>query len=334
MTAQTDAAAVTAWLGSTEEYTDWVRELDAIGPPGEEVQLPEPAESGALFQRIGIQPDDADDILATRISAAADPELWWLLQRCHQTLVASMGDLGWGWLRWPHLPAELGAKGRFFYVHALLASIPAVLRYHEKRGIPQDVSWATFADLGRQLAIYRRINGVGGLDVQFWFSLHFRGLIYDMGRLQFNRGSISFDEDAIAASGAPFHRGDTALGVHIPEAGPMTHEACEESFRRARDFYDRYFPEERYRYAVCSSWLLDPQLAEYLPADSNIVRFQRRFQLMPGGHEGDRDVFQFVLRMVNPSIDQLPRRTTLERAIVQHLEAGRHWQIRAGWVAI
>lgn len=334
MSADVDAAKVAAWLGSRDEYTTWVQELDRVGPPDGEVQLPEPAETGPLLKRLAVRPDDAADIQATRISAETDPELWWLLQRCHQMLVASMGDLDAPWLRWPHLPAELGAKGRFFYVHVFLATVPAVLRYHEKRAIPEDVSWATLADLGRQIAIYRRIHGRGGLDVQFWFSLHFRGLIYDMGRLQFNRGRVTFDEDGIEQSGAPFRKGDTALGVHIPESGPMTPQACDESFRRAKEFYDRYFPEERYRYAVCTSWLLDPQLAEYLPEDSNIVRFQRRFHLIPGGRDGDKDVFQFVFRMIDPTIDQLPRRTTLERAVVTHLEAGRHWQVRSGWVAL
>lgn len=329
-----DAAAVVTLLGSGQEHADWVAELARLSPPVKEVPLPDLAEIDRLLQRVGVLPDDAAEIIATRPSATGDPELWWLLQRCHQLLETSMGDLNWDWLRWPHLPASLGAKGRFFYVHVLLAAVPTVLRYHEERGIPADVSWATFADLGRQIAIYRRIHGVGGLDVQFWFSLHFRGLIYDMGRLQFNRGTVSFDDEAIAATDAPFRRGDTALGVHIPESGPMTHEACEESFRRAREFYDRYFPEEGYRYAICSSWLLDPQLAEYLPADSNIVRFQRRFQLVPGGRVGDNDVFQFVFRKINPTIDELPRRTTLERAIATHLEAGRHWEIRAGWVAL
>ncbi|HEY8457335.1 MAG TPA: acyltransferase domain-containing protein [Actinopolymorphaceae bacterium] len=318
----------------SDQYAEWVTELDRLGAPAKEVALPDPAELGPLLDRLGVHADDAADILATRFSADSDPELWWLLQRCHHTLEASMGDLHWEWLRWPHLPARLGAKGRFFYVHVFLAAIPTVLRYHEERHIPSDISWATLADLGRQIAIYRRIHAVGGLDVQFWFSLHFRGLIYDLGRLQFNRGTISFTDEEIAATNAPFRPGDTALGVHIPESGPMTPQACDESFRRAREFYDRYFPEERYRYAVCSSWLLDPQLAEYLPADSNIVRFQRRFTLVPGGRDGDSDVFQFVFRKINPRIEDLPQRTTLERAIVDHLRSGRHWQVRSGWLVL
>jgi hypothetical protein len=329
-----DAAKVSAWLGSDDEITTFVTELERIGPPAEEVGLPDPGEYTALFQRLGIRDDDAEEIMATRPSPTGDPELWWLLQRCHQTLAAGMGDLNWSWLRWPHLPASLGSRGRYFYVHVFIASIPAVLRYHEKLGVPSDTSWATLADLGRQLGIYRRIHGVGGLGVHFWFSLHFRGLIYDLGRLQFNRGRIAFDDEALAATNAPFTRADTALGVHIPESGPMTPEACTASFERARVFYDRYFPAEKYRYAVCSSWLLDPQLAEYLPESSNIVSFQRRFQLVPGSHDGDKAVFEFVLRKLEPTLDEIPRRTTLERAIAQHMEAGRHWEVREGWLAL
>ncbi|MET9021441.1 acyltransferase domain-containing protein [Actinopolymorpha sp. NPDC004070] len=329
-----DAAAVTAWLGGGEEYATWVSELDRVGPPETEVTLAEPAQVQALAEPLGLHADDAADIVATRFTAAEDPQLWWLLQRCHEHLISGTGTLDTPWLRWPNLPAELDAKGRFFYVHVFLASIPALLRYHESRGIPASDSWAILADLGRQIAIYRRIHGVGGLDVQGWFSLHFRGLIYDFGRLQFNRALVTFDDETISAGGAPFRKGDPVLGVHIPESGPMTPEACDESFRRAKEFYDRYFPEDKYRYGVCSSWLLDPQLAEYLPEDSNIIRFQRRFELLPGGHDGDRDVFQFVFRMINPTVDQLPRRTTLERAVAAHLEAGKHWQVRSGWVAL
>jgi hypothetical protein len=58
----------------------------------------------------------------------------------------------------------------------------------------------------------------------------------------------------------------------------MTSQACELSFEAAVDFFKRHLPAEKYRLAVCHSWLLDPQLAEYLPTDSNIIQFQRRFQ--------------------------------------------------------
>ena len=84
----------------------------------------------------------------------------------------------------------------------------------------------------------------------------------------------------------------------------------------------------------CGSWLLDPQLREYLPADSNIVRFQQRFELEPyeepEGLDADVEVLRFVFRTLSTPLDQLPRRTVLQRAVVDHLKAGRHWYWRQG----
>jgi hypothetical protein len=75
-------------------------------------------------------------------------------------------------------------------------------------------------------------------------------------------------------------------------------------------------------------------LLEYLPADSNIVRFQRRFQLEPyeepEGLDADVEVLRFAFRTLTTPLDQLPCRTVLPRAIVDHLRAGRHWYWRRG----
>ncbi|WP_433501597.1 hypothetical protein ACQP1K_20195 [Sphaerimonospora sp. CA-214678] len=130
------------------------------------------------------------------------------------------------------------------------------------------------------------------------------------------------------------HRGDTAIGLHIPESGPMTPEAVAASLDEARAFFPRHFPGERYTAFSCGSWLLDPQLLEYLPEDSNIVRFQRRFELAPyeepEGLDADVEVLRFVFRTLTTPLDRLPRRTVLQRAIVDHLKAGRHWHWRQG----
>lgn len=322
------AEAVRSWLPDTEEYATWVGELERVETP-EPVELPTGAALRSLLDRMAVRPEDAEEIVATQPTPDGDPELWWLLERARQRLVEGIGLPDVPPPRLPHLPAKLDAKGRFFYVHMYLAAAPAVLRYFRERRIPEDVVWETLADLGRQLPIHRRIQGHGGLDVQFWFTLHFRGLIYSLGRLQFNRARIDAEHE-----GAPYRAGDHVLGVHIPESGPMTPQECDESFRRAKQFYATYFPEEPYRYANCTSWLLDDQLADYLPAESNIVDFQRRFQLLPWESEGDGALFQFVFRKQDPSLDELPRRSTLERAIVTHLENGGHWKTRRGWLEL
>lgn len=92
----------------------------------------------------------------------------------------------------------------------------------------------------------------------------------------------------------------------------------------------------------CLSWLLDPQLASYLPERSNIVQFQRRFQLMPtmqtAAERADTVMLEYVFDRIHNDahiddalLTSLPQRSTLERAFVSHLRAGRYWYNRAGW---
>ena len=85
---------------------------------------------------------------------------------------------------------------------------------------------------------------------------------------------------------------------------------------------------------MCYSWLLDDQLAEYLDERSNIIRFQRRFRIVGEGSNGDAEILRFVFKRIAPDIDELPQRTKLERAIVAHLRAGRHWRNRTGWLPL
>ncbi len=293
--------------------------------------MPSPGEVPFLFERLGIAGADASDLTRARPSPDRTPEMWWLLERCHRCIVADLGgtsDLA----PWPALPRSLGAPGRFFYACVFLAAVPDIRRWHRQHNIGNETSWATLADLGRHLAVNRRLYGEGGLASPMWLRAHFRGALYQLGRLQFCRSRISYEPAIGKRLGVPFSHGDRALDIHIPEQGPLAPAACDRSLRWARDFFPRHFSAERYQVAICTSWLLDHQLANYLEPDSNIIRFQRRFNLLPGGVDGDEDVLMFVFRRVAASLDELPQRTSLERAVVGHLKGGRHWKVRTGWL--
>jgi hypothetical protein len=205
--------------------------------------------------------------------------------------------------------------------------------YHASRGVPKDVSIATLADLGRNVRVHRKRYGIGGLGTAFWHLLHFRGAIYDLGRLQVERSRLRADlAGNMSAAGVPAREGDLVLSLHIPDfSGPLTPEACDASIERAKAFFPTHFPEEHYVAAVCHSWLLDPQLREYLAETSNIIRFQDRFSLGDHQHDADRSIVQFVFGPTPAELDELPQRSSLERAIVGHLMAGRHWKGRSGW---
>lgn len=282
--------------------------------------LPAKADAPAILDRLAVRPDDAAEIMAgwpDPDSPLWTPELRWLLDRSIALVRADPG--GHGWLPpGPELPRDRGPAWRHLYVYAYLALLGVVLDYHRDHGVPDSVSWTTLADLGRNLAVDRRMNREGWPVMQAWLSLHWRGAIYELGRLQFHRGATD--------SGV--------IDLHIPESGPMTPAAIDASLDEARAFFPRHFPDEHYTAFGCGSWLLDPQLLEYLPEDSNIIRFQRRFELAPykepEGLDADVEVLRFVFRTLTTPLDQLPRRTVLERAIVDHLKSGRHWRIRRG----
>jgi len=55
---------------------------------------------------------------------------------------------------------------------------------------------------------------------------------------------------------------------------------------------------------------------------------------VPEGIDADVEVLRFVFRTLTTPLDQLPRRTVLQRAIVDHLQAGGHWYWRIGRFAV
>jgi hypothetical protein len=222
----------------------------------------------------------------------------------------------------PYEPGPCVPGEPWFHVAVFLTLLPDVLDYHVGRGVPEDVSWETLADLGDKTVVHRRLFGTGGTK-QYMVQQSFRGVLYRLGRLQFTR------------------HGGGALEVHIPDGGPLLPE---DSYARAAAFFPRHFPDDRRPELIltCRSWLLDPQLAEYLPAEGHILGFQRAYTVEPlppdpvgdgGITEGDTAIVEFVFRRVAATLDDvlaLPRRTALERAVVDHIRAGRHWQVPEG----
>lgn len=290
-------------------------------------RLPDRTYLPAIFERLAIAPVDQKEILAAWPAPEQDPEIWHSLERAYATLVRDLG--GFASLELPGPTIESTPLGRYFFVYVYLAALADVRRFHVERRIPDEISWATLADLGRNLVRDRLLLGDGGLRTSGWLTLHFRGSLYQLGRLQFNRMNVHAAREADA-----FPEGAPALGIHIPESAALTPEACDDSLARAQPFFARHFPETSTSLAICTSWLLDPQLADYLAPDSNIVQFQRRFNLVGDGDDGDGDVLRFVFHRIAPNIEELPQRTTLERAIVTHVRAGRHWRNRTGWLPL
>ncbi|MGZ0146604.1 acyltransferase domain-containing protein [Kribbella sp. WER1] len=322
-----EVARLVARLGLADDALADLGVLAELGPPTAPIDLTgwsSGADPDGVLARLGLSDEDRSDTLANRPDPVRDPELWWLLERCHHQLVERLGTTG-PLPPWPDLGPVTGPVGRFLYVWAFLATLPAVRRYHADRGIPDADSWPSLAVLGAQMANRRELFGEGGLHTQNWVTHHFRGAIYALDRLHFERQRSWYD-----APGGPA-RDEPVLGLHIPE-GRLTPESVDAALDRARIFFGTHYPDEQYRFATCVSWVLDPQLTDYLSADTNIIRFQQRFTLLP---EADKDdgatVVEFLFKRPLTELATLPRTTTLQRAVVDHIRTGRSWKFRTGW---
>ncbi|TDD22076.1 hypothetical protein E1218_19985 [Kribbella turkmenica] len=268
------------------------------------------------YRLLGFSDQDRDDAEAFQADRAVVDDL-------ADQLRAALGKLGQEpQLRMPDDPRNS--------VQAFLDTLPDVRRFHAERGIPDDVSWATLADLGQQLTVNRRTHGEYGLETHWWMTVHWTGQIYALGRLQYLLHQVPADKPVPGTE-----PGEWVTGVHIPETGPLTPEAVDDSLAQAREFFPRYFPEYPVRTATLWSWLIDPYLLDNLPPESNMVRFGRRFTPYGEANDSQDSAIFFTFRTHGlERLDELPQDTSLQRLVVGRIKAGGTWQSAYGYLRL
>ncbi|MDN0194882.1 acyltransferase domain-containing protein [Streptomyces sp. S.PNR 29] len=296
--------------------------------------LPDTDELPEILLDLAVPHEDINDMVALRRTLVSDAGTMRLLKECVEELLRDIGEIGREVRLDERLTEAPAALGPYFPAYVFVAALPHTRAYHRERGIPADVTRRTLADLGRNIAAHRRRTGGAGMKTPRWLTLHFRGELYQLGRLQFQRARLGQRTgQGIAAAGLDVAPGTPCLNLHIPDcSGPLSPAACDRSLTLAREFFVRHFPEERQRVATCHSWLLDRQLRRYLPEHSNILRFQERFRTAHEDTEpADTEPIRFVFGDPDLPVESLPRRTSVERAVGDHLRAGGHWYIGHGW---
>ena len=111
-------------------------------------------------------------------------------------------------------------------------------------------------------------------------------------------------------------KGDPVICVHIPGRTPLLQKACEESFHKAKEILATYYPDFCYKKFVCFSWLMDPQLLQYLKPTSNMALFQSCFSALPTKSQG-KAVFTFLFQKPFHALEDLPEDTSLRRGVKQ-----------------
>ncbi len=129
--------------------------------------------------------------------------------------------------------------------------------------------------------------------------------------------------------------GDSMIEIHIPPAssgGRMAWEECAASYREALDFFPIHYPELNFSAFTCWSWLLDPSLSKILPPESNIVKFQSPFHLLPVC-SNDAQCYDLVFGD-GAAVSTVTPKTSLQRAIVDYVCAGNRMRGAAGFITM
>lgn len=119
-------------------------------------------------------------------------------------------------------------------------------------------------------------------------------------------------------------KGDPVVQLHIPGGSKLTEAGVDESLEAMKTFLQTYYPDYPYKAFACSSWLLDPVLEELLGAESNIVRFGKRFHpLTRKIHGASALYFIWGLPNADGDLTQLSENSRLEKALKHHYLAGK-----------
>lgn len=122
---------------------------------------------------------------------------------------------------------------------------------------------------------------------------------------------------------------DDIINVHIPSHVLLTKENADASYARAWQVLRACYPEYAPKCFACFSWLLDPQLKQFLKPTSNLIAFQdkyQRFAMKAGG----TDVYSFLFKKPVARDEELCEDTSLQRAVKAHYLSGKYIYAQGG----
>jgi hypothetical protein len=312
----------------------------------------------------GLHADEVDALYQAAALAESRPELARLLWCFHSLLYQPPPLPDIPIEIWPDWGTQLESHGYALNLLLALSGYPLARKFYIEKALPETVFHETFQDIRIWLDYARVHEGKTGVTRRIvrWLRGPFTGKLFRLGRLQFMPSLFLKHCEAyrrrdgrvyafagvkpVLPSGkavSKFRKGEIREGeqalspdapvlfVHIPEGGPMTPAACADSFRRALDFFPRFFPETPFKGFMTVSWMLDPVWALILKADSNIVLFQNEFYCFPVPDAKSEAVWR-VFGTESLDLASAPRDNSIRRAMIAHLEKGGTFKDHGGFI--
>lgn len=208
------------------------------------------------------------------------------------------------------------------FVFLLRAAEVMHQRYCEQ-GLSDELFADTITDLKYKYNECVDCKGVHGTFVPDWNTGFYALRRFALGRYQFEM-STHFGDSFTSSSGITVKNGDKVVGFHIPSSGiPLTDEVRLDAFKQAYGFFKDYRRDDGLMIFECGSWLIYEDYKNFLPENSNIVKFINDFEIISSE---PKDKFTDAWRIFGKygwkSPKRWPESTSLQRAFKQHVLRG------------
>ena len=114
------------------------------------------------------------------------------------------------------------------------------------------------------------------------------------------------------------------IDIHIPSDAKFRKEEVDKSLLEFKKFINKYFIEYKDARLYCDSWLLSPLLKEILNDKSNIISFQKRFDILNIDKEDKGYIIWVFNKNINTPIIELDEFTSLQRKIKELMKQNIH----------
>jgi hypothetical protein len=189
---------------------------------------------------------------------------------------------------------------------------------YDRLGISEEIYVDTMAAFSRFVREHKNSYGCYGFDRGSWTPRQVSSKLFRIGQMEYEITRLE---------------GEPIISLHIPTDVDLRPEILRPSMEEGLAEFYRIFPEYVGKRVYCHSWLMSPMLYDYLPSNSNILKFQEMFDVeldtVPG-----RDILLWVFK--NPKLppEEYPENTSLQRKLKQFFLNGGQFLDGKGYLRL
>lgn len=193
------------------------------------------------------------------------------------------------------------------------------------KSVPREIIDNTIIDAVYKMKECKRVYGYEGLMQFSWFKAILEERCFGIGRLQFE--IEEFRLERYEKDGNLVVKGQPSLSVHIPGSGKeFSEKACKDAYRGAVAFFKKFFPNVFSGAIAFTSWtwLLWPNNNLIMNENSNILRFQKDFDIIEEDLYKTNDSIAWRIFGVEKieEVDTLPENTNLQKKAKEYIKNG------------